>query len=254
MANKRITDVDFLDSLNSNESFFVNQNNTIKQVSKGNIIFDIINGGTGAKDAATALSNLGAASANDLETISESLSGEIDALSENLESLTKKVDKNDGDIESLSQEVKKNEADTSEKITALFEQDDILAERVNKLPIATIVKVWENTDSASDFASQDIAVDWAGEYDLFKVEFRCATNLLRKIFVDCAPNFETWVFNIQDITASSVDNLYTTRHVLVSSANNTLTFGNAFVKKGNTSSTNNSYLIPVAVYGIKGIQ
>lgn len=41
MANKRITDVDFLDSLNSNESFFVNHNNTIKQVNKSNIVFDI---------------------------------------------------------------------------------------------------------------------------------------------------------------------------------------------------------------------
>ena len=29
MANKRITDVDYIDSLNSNESFFVNQNNSL---------------------------------------------------------------------------------------------------------------------------------------------------------------------------------------------------------------------------------
>ena len=43
MANKRITDVDFLDSLSSNESFFVNQNNAIKQINKGNIVFDIVN-------------------------------------------------------------------------------------------------------------------------------------------------------------------------------------------------------------------
>jgi hypothetical protein len=64
MANKRITDVDFLDSLSSNESFFVNQNNAIKQINKSNIVFDIVNGGTGASDAETALENLGAAPAN----------------------------------------------------------------------------------------------------------------------------------------------------------------------------------------------
>ena len=58
MANKRITDVDFLESLNSDESFFVNQNNTIKQINKNNIVFDISNGGTGATDAATARTNL----------------------------------------------------------------------------------------------------------------------------------------------------------------------------------------------------
>ena len=59
MANKRITDVDFVDSLNSNESFFVNQNNSIKQINKGSITFDIINGGTGAKNAEDARVNLG---------------------------------------------------------------------------------------------------------------------------------------------------------------------------------------------------
>lgn len=78
MADKRITDVDFLDSLNSDESFFVNQNNAIKQINKSNIVFDastitsgtllsdrlpvtpISKGGTGATDADTALMNLGA--------------------------------------------------------------------------------------------------------------------------------------------------------------------------------------------------
>ena len=59
MANKRITDVDFLESLNSDESFFVNQNNSIKQINKSNIVFDIANGGTGASTAEGALDNLG---------------------------------------------------------------------------------------------------------------------------------------------------------------------------------------------------
>jgi hypothetical protein len=63
-TNKRITDVDFLDSLNSNESFFVNQNNTLKQINKSNIVFDITNGGTGASDATTARNNLGITPAN----------------------------------------------------------------------------------------------------------------------------------------------------------------------------------------------
>lgn len=59
MANKRITEVGFINSLNSNESFFVNQNSTIKQINKGDITFDIINGGTGAKNAEGARANLG---------------------------------------------------------------------------------------------------------------------------------------------------------------------------------------------------
>lgn len=61
MADKRITDVDFVDSLNSNESFFINQNNSIKQVSKSNLVFDMVNGGTGANNGEDGLMNLLAA-------------------------------------------------------------------------------------------------------------------------------------------------------------------------------------------------
>ena len=60
MANKRITDVDFVDSLNSNESFFINQNNAIKQINKENVVFGVANGGTGATTANEARINLGA--------------------------------------------------------------------------------------------------------------------------------------------------------------------------------------------------
>lgn len=59
---KRITDVDFLDSLNGDESFFVNQNSSIKQINKSNVIFGITNGGTGATTAKDARANLGAVS------------------------------------------------------------------------------------------------------------------------------------------------------------------------------------------------
>lgn len=59
MTSKRITDVDYIESLNSNESFFVNQNNAIKQINRGNIIFNIANGGTGATNVKDARENLG---------------------------------------------------------------------------------------------------------------------------------------------------------------------------------------------------
>lgn len=61
MANKRITDVDIINSLDGGESFFVNKNNAIKQVKKENVVFGIINGGTGATNASSARENLGAA-------------------------------------------------------------------------------------------------------------------------------------------------------------------------------------------------
>lgn len=61
MADKRITDVDFVDSLNSDESFFINQNSSLKQINKSNIVFGITNGGTGGTTAEEARENLGAA-------------------------------------------------------------------------------------------------------------------------------------------------------------------------------------------------
>lgn len=59
MAEKKITSVDFVESLNSDESFFINQNNTIKQINRNNIVFDISNGGTGANNVVEARDNLG---------------------------------------------------------------------------------------------------------------------------------------------------------------------------------------------------
>ena len=59
MATKRITDVDYIHSLNGNESFFINQNSSIKQINKRNIVFGINNGGTGATSVAGARNALG---------------------------------------------------------------------------------------------------------------------------------------------------------------------------------------------------
>lgn len=59
MANKRITDVDIITSLNGDESFFINQNNAIKQINKKDVVFGITNGGTGATNLEDAKKNLG---------------------------------------------------------------------------------------------------------------------------------------------------------------------------------------------------
>lgn len=75
MANKRITDVDFLESLASDESFFVNRNGAIKQINKGDITFDIVNGGTGADNASDARINLGLGSVAVEDTVPISKGG-----------------------------------------------------------------------------------------------------------------------------------------------------------------------------------
>lgn len=47
MADKRITDVDIIDSFNGDLSFFINQNNSIKQINKKDVIIPVSSGGTG---------------------------------------------------------------------------------------------------------------------------------------------------------------------------------------------------------------
>jgi len=59
MANKRITDVDYIDKLDPNDSIFVNSDNAIKQVPSGSIIIPVENGGTGVSTTEEIIETLG---------------------------------------------------------------------------------------------------------------------------------------------------------------------------------------------------
>lgn len=59
IVKKKLTNVDYIDTLNNSGSFFVNQNNTVRQINKEDVVFGIISGGTGAKNAEDARNNLG---------------------------------------------------------------------------------------------------------------------------------------------------------------------------------------------------
>lgn len=50
MATKRITEVNHTELLNDNDSLFINQNDSLKQIKKSDILFGISNGGTGANN------------------------------------------------------------------------------------------------------------------------------------------------------------------------------------------------------------
>lgn len=59
IIKKKLTNVDYIDSLNNSGSFFVNHNDTVRQINKEDVVFGITSGGTGAKNAKDARTNLG---------------------------------------------------------------------------------------------------------------------------------------------------------------------------------------------------
>ena len=100
MANKRITDVDFAESLNSNESFFINQNNSIKQISRNNVLFGIANGGTGATTIEDARANLEVYSKEEVyakdeiyskDEVSNAIAKATSAIGKELDIITEKI-------------------------------------------------------------------------------------------------------------------------------------------------------------------
>ena len=98
MANKRITDVDTIELLNSDESFFVNQNNTIKQINKNNIVFGLINGGTGAATVEAARENLDVYSKSEAEALVKSeTESKVDSLINNITVLVPVSEWNEND-------------------------------------------------------------------------------------------------------------------------------------------------------------
>ena len=76
MANKRITEVDFIDLLNSDESFFINRNNSIKQISRENLKIMPTTGGKFTGDV-TMGSNLILSNGINVETELSNISNSI---------------------------------------------------------------------------------------------------------------------------------------------------------------------------------
>lgn len=69
IIKKKLTDVDYIDSLNNSGSFFVNQSNTVRQINKEDVVFGIKSGGTGAKNAEDARANLGLGSVATMDVV-----------------------------------------------------------------------------------------------------------------------------------------------------------------------------------------
>lgn len=161
MANKRITDVDYINSLDSNESFFVNHNNTIKQVNKSNMVFGIANGGTGATTAAAARSNLGlgAVATEDVLPVSKGGTGgtSLAALTESLNGLPKAGGTMTGAINMGNNKITNLAAPSSGTDAANKNYADSVKVKRDLL--------YSNSNYTSEFGGQTITISNIFDYD-----------------------------------------------------------------------------------------
>ena len=123
----------------------------------------------------------------------------------------------------------------------------------------SIVRLWENASPTSEFAGQSIEIDNITDYRLFVVVCRFSTDNAKRIVqlgqLDSAAtsgnqNEIQWLSNLE----STVNILHFYRRWTIYVAGS-ITFADCGYRQGNTTNTSaNTYIIPVEIYGIKGVQ
>ena len=116
-------------------------------------------------------------------------------------------------------------------------------------------ELWSNDSISSEYPEQTInfkkSVN-AGDYNIFIAMFNVSTSSGRKIISIAPINWYgevQWVGNIDNTT----NLFYAKRNWIVSSGGNSFTINECPTKQGTTQQTNNKYLIPYRIYGIKGV-
>lgn len=113
--------------------------------------------------------------------------------------------------------------------------------------------LWENASPTSEFAAQDITVDWIQDYSMYIVGFKMNTN----------SGYHTWNILTRGDTGIMHDqiNAITDDYPILFVARTTLLSTNGYIRFGDSYSRNvsgavnvvNTRLIPIAIYGIKGV-
>ena len=116
--------------------------------------------------------------------------------------------------------------------------------------VETRTLLWTNASPTSAFAAQTISLDLSG-YDAVEIVSRFTTSNIGQTVEKCEVGSRVFVEKFYNATSTSAHATIMHRQIDVSSDG--VTFANAKTKvvDENTSTTNNSVLIPYKIYGIK---
>lgn len=113
----------------------------------------------------------------------------------------------------------------------------------NGFGMSTITELWKNSAKNSEFAGQTLSLGLS-DYDMYIIVYRLSTSIPGTMSNICPTGFTTRMFGNPD---SSNTSIHPIRSVTCSSGS--LKFGDC-VANGSTA---NDYLIPIFIYGIKGV-
>ena len=118
----------------------------------------------------------------------------------------------------------------------------------------SIEKLWENASPTSNFENQEINCEAIYDYRFFLVKLRQSTGNSASTNAIIARGSATDIQKVINMTGSSTPSILN-RQILASSSGY-LSFGDCNSKKYNSTSANtdNSFLIPLEIYGIKGVK
>ena len=120
---------------------------------------------------------------------------------------------------------------------------------------AGIVKLWENASPSSSFSAQTIENVWnpdSENYQFVLCVFNKTTGNTRKYVEISTRGYYSEVTVTDNVDASSSSILHAQRRFCLRS-NGALEFTAAYTKQGSTGLDVNTNLIPIAAYGIKGV-
>lgn len=117
----------------------------------------------------------------------------------------------------------------------------------------TMELLWKNASATSEFAAQDIAVDWHTDYQIYIANFRSTSASNNRTTIVAERGQTTLAHSMFNMSSDNYDVLFVERTFLVS-INGYVRISECNCRNADGNVTvNNGRLIPTSIYGIKGV-